>query len=285
MATFGQIRFDLSKLYPGADHDVLDSLIIEGYQTILDRLEWQRIEYTVDVAVPDEYNTGTVAVTNGSATITGTGTTWTSDMTGRMIRFAGQTLWYMFTYVSATSGTLSRAYEGDTATGTAYQINKNVVQISSNCRSINHIMGLQRTDKTMLPKDRNVYGPPTHWAPYMDSATDPPNVQIELFPIPEEAVGLIVEYSAELAPSSIDTSVSLLPWVRPAAVKAYVQAELCKTPAFLDLNAAQLHATTFEARLSEMRRIESEQIGPLKLSPPFTRTYSSWKYPKRYRPS
>jgi len=70
------------------------------------------------------YNTGTVNVTNGSTAITGIGTTWTPDMTGKLFisRISGCDVAYLFTYVSATSGTLSAPYECATVLGIEYQL-------------------------------------------------------------------------------------------------------------------------------------------------------------------
>lgn len=66
------------------------------------------------------YNTGTASFTNGSTTVTGTGTGWSAALIGRWIRCfetaTGQTdylgRWYKITAVnSATSLTISQAYE------------------------------------------------------------------------------------------------------------------------------------------------------------------------------
>ncbi len=68
------------------------------------------------------YNTGTVAVTNGSKNITGTGTTWTAAMTGRMFEVGGTGKRYKFTRTANTTGTIEPAYEGATASGQSYNI-------------------------------------------------------------------------------------------------------------------------------------------------------------------
>ena len=82
----------------------------------------------IDLSAAD-YTTGTIsAVTNGSATVTGSGTSWTSQMVGRYIRITysdaagtGDGLWYEIASVaSATSLTLVRNYGGTTiAAGSA----------------------------------------------------------------------------------------------------------------------------------------------------------------------
>lgn len=69
------------------------------------------------------YETGTVDATNNSATVTGTGTTFTAAMVGRKIRIDGQTGYYkILTFVSATEITLEAPYAGDTVTGKTFSI-------------------------------------------------------------------------------------------------------------------------------------------------------------------
>lgn len=95
------------------------------------------IEYTYFTKTPaltrDDYTTGSiVSATNGDATITGTGTTWTSAMVGRFIKIAqsdaitsGDGLYYEIASVtSATVLELKNNYTGTTFTGgtTSYNI-------------------------------------------------------------------------------------------------------------------------------------------------------------------
>lgn len=80
---------------------------------------------TIDLSQAD-YTTGTVAVTNGSPTITGTGTTFVANMVNRWIRVTapdGDEQWYQIkTFTSTTSLTLYNNYTGNTASGAAYTI-------------------------------------------------------------------------------------------------------------------------------------------------------------------
>lgn len=79
----------------------------------------------------DDFTTGSVvSATNGSKTITGTGTSWTALMNGRWIRIRGtngDNQWYQIaTRDSATSLTLEREYQGTTfsAATDAYTISE-----------------------------------------------------------------------------------------------------------------------------------------------------------------
>lgn len=70
------------------------------------------------------YKTGTVAVTNGSATVTGTGTAWSANVkVGEAFRLSGgQRLYEITAVVSDTELTISPAYMDTSQTGQAYEI-------------------------------------------------------------------------------------------------------------------------------------------------------------------
>lgn len=78
-----------------------------------------------------DYITGTVVATNGSKTITGSGTTFVPQMVGSWIKLSpaasattyGDGNWYEIgAYVSSTELTLVNAYEGATTLATSYTI-------------------------------------------------------------------------------------------------------------------------------------------------------------------
>lgn len=153
MPTLGEIRMQLSKTQPGLDQDVLDAWILEGLQFILGELNWQRLDVKTSVVIPAEYNAGTVALTQGSDVVTGSGTAFTEAMSGRLFRVLDESdAYYQFTQVSATEGTLDRPYEGDTATGLSYRINQNVFQAGADCRGIHSVDGLIRKAPSDLPQ-------------------------------------------------------------------------------------------------------------------------------------
>lgn len=84
------------------------------------------ITYNYKKRVPNlnaaDYTTGTVAITSGATTVTGSGTTWTSAMIGRSI-MTTDGLWYTISAVGgATSLTLATPYMGATISGATYTI-------------------------------------------------------------------------------------------------------------------------------------------------------------------
>lgn len=86
-------------------------------------LVYEAIDRDLSVA---KYTTGTVAVTNGSATVTGSGTTFTAAMVNRYFQITdadGDGLWYkVASYTSATVITLENYYQGSTDGSANYQI-------------------------------------------------------------------------------------------------------------------------------------------------------------------
>lgn len=70
-----------------------------------------------------QYNTGSVNVTNGSASVVGVDTQWDAGMVGGNFKVSGVAALYTVLAVnSATSLTLSTAYTGSTDTNANYQI-------------------------------------------------------------------------------------------------------------------------------------------------------------------
>lgn len=94
-------------------------------------------EYIKELPDLREYTTGTLAVTNGSTTFTGTGTNWDTNVAvGDFIRVDDNGKWYKVTAVgSATSITAvdpddgTSGYRGTTASGKAYTVCRAPVDI------------------------------------------------------------------------------------------------------------------------------------------------------------
>lgn len=83
---------------------------------------YEGMRETNRITIDEDYITGSVAVTSGSTTVTGTSTVWTSAMDGYKFKVLDTDEIYTLTYVSATSLTLDKAYKGDTDSGLDYII-------------------------------------------------------------------------------------------------------------------------------------------------------------------
>lgn len=72
-----------------------------------------------------DYSTGTVSVTQGSATVTGSGTSWSANVdAGMLLRVAGGQVYVVKSVGGNTSLTLDRPYLGAAAAGQAYTLKR-----------------------------------------------------------------------------------------------------------------------------------------------------------------
>lgn len=77
------------------------------------------------------YSTGTVSVTNGSKTVTGSGTTWNTLVdAGMLLQLGNGRVYPVASINSTTSLTLRDAYEGSTASGQSYTLH-NIYKITA----------------------------------------------------------------------------------------------------------------------------------------------------------
>ena len=93
--------------------------------------------YAVKITGKNPYTTGTIAVTNGGTTVTGTGTSWTTAMIGQYIFLSDY--WYLIDNVSTTTSlTIVDAYFGSDLSGNGYAIaDTNFAAILRNLTVIN----------------------------------------------------------------------------------------------------------------------------------------------------
>jgi len=82
---------------------------------------WHKAEASVTLKAP--YSTGTLSVTQGSTTVTGSGTTWDTTWNTPLLIRIGEGDPYLVTAVaSTTSLTLAEGYVGESDTGLSYEI-------------------------------------------------------------------------------------------------------------------------------------------------------------------
>jgi hypothetical protein len=279
--TWGQIRFELAKFCPGVDPQLLNQWIVGAYHRILDYRNWKGLEVDTFLQTVAIYETGTVAVTLGSTAVTGTGTTWTTAMSGRRFRVEGASVWYTFTRTGNTTGTLDRAYEGDTDAEASYRIFQNVYSLPAGVKliqlldnpSIGRPMDIE-TQATMsrISTGRVAYGEPQLYSPASDNSDTPPLKTVELYPIPIEAKGYPLQYQTIPTDfSGSNTSASPLPWVSDDAIVAFAKASLLRHGK--DYNGASEEEGIGRGYLTEMSEVENRRIGPtrIRMAERFTR--------------
>lgn len=297
--TYGALCLRLQKLLPGTDQELIEGWIQDRYTQILDKLSWKRQEAESTIQAPQSYTTGTISATQGSATITGVGTTWDPAMDGLMIRIDNKPEYYQFTYVTATSGALDRPFEASSATGLTYRIDQNIFLMPANARIIRAVRPLHNRgipleivtpgELNRLAAQRNFYGTPKYAAPTWDNFSDPPQLQLELFPVPDcpDSSSNLLSWSVDYIFDAADldpevTSASLLPFVRPAALIAGVTSSALMPRPGSDGNlaGAEAHDAEFNNLVAQMAQINAQQRGPqtIRLAPELRR-----QTPPRYR--
>lgn len=261
------------------DLKILDRYLNDRLQTIVRHNAWTRLKGEATLQTAAIYETGTVAITNGLTALILTGGTWTAGMTGREIRLQEDGPLYVFTRTADTTGTIDRAYEGETATEASYRILQRIYSLPSDLGSLTSIKvpftnldldqtGLEELDK--LDAARTSYGRPQTFTPIKDSSDTPPVPRIELWPIPEVSEGYPLRYQKRVARIT-STSTYIPDWISTECLFAGVEADLLALAK--DYNGAQAKEQKFGQLLSEMLKEDCRRRVPqqLRMADRFTR--------------
>lgn len=275
--TFGSIQFELAHFakanqLPAVDAELLKAWINEAYNNILDARQWKGLETRTVLQTVATYRTGSAAITNGATAVTGTGTTFTAAMSGRRFRIAGSLETYTFAYLSATTATLDRPFEGATITGGSFEIFANVYGLPDRVKLIT-LMRNTRINKYMeLITEENLnqadasrlsIGEPYFYMPGPHSGGEGTALirQVEIYPAPEVAIGLLYTYiKLPLEFSGSNNSTEILGWVDPRAViagaKALMQAHV------KDYAGAAAEKAIQSVARGTMNQVETDTVGP-----------------------
>lgn len=276
--TYGQLKFRMLKAFPGLDLDLLEGWIGDVYQEILGALSWSRLTVEGILETTAQYVTGTAAVSLGSQTVVLTGGTWTAAMNGLAFRTPPGVEYYEFTFLNATTGSLDRPYEGPSSAAAGYTIFQNVYPLPSNCRLLNDdafnskLGPMKRFSHGQLQAIApwsNVSGVPQAWASYMDNGASPPQMQVELFPVPLIAVGLPFTYIADADPLSA-ASAPFQVWMQSTALVEGVTGKILAAKG--DYMGAEMHAKDAQTAVGIMAMTEAQGMAPaqMQLDPYYT---------------
>jgi hypothetical protein len=271
--TYGDLKFRLSQMFPGVSLDIIEGFINDRYAEVLGELPWSRLNVQAVLSLTAPYTTGTVAVTQGSASIALTGGAWDSTMTGRGFRVAGQSEYYQFSFSSSTAATLDRPFEGVTAAAAGYSVFQAVYPLPADCRLLEgncfaapgfgELTRTTHVEIDAFDPGRLVVGAPTKFAVYMDDSNAiPPQMQVEVWPVPNVSMGLPFTYASDAGDLASTTTV-LQAWLQPAAL---VEGSIGKIKAFLkDYTGAAFHGVAAKAALMNMRTSEAQGLAPAKM--------------------
>jgi len=271
--TYGQLKFRLTKAFPGVDLDLIEGWIDDRYAEILGELPWSRQNVQSVLSTVAPYCTGTVVLESGSNAVSLTGGAFTAAMTGMAFRVTGEDDIYGFTYVDATDGTLDRNYEGSLALapGAAYTIFQHIYVMPPDCRMLEDtafanfsqgpMLRMTRGQLNQSEPNRASLDTPAIWSSYMDDGSTPPRIQVELFPVPDKVYGIPFTYVSD--PGGLTgsaTSTILQVWMQPAAL---VEGVTARIKAHLkDYAGAQLAGVLAKAAVANMRSSEAQGMAP-----------------------
>lgn len=278
--TVGKLKLRMLKQFPGTDLDVLEGFISDRYGEIIQELAWSRLNISAILQTVAPYVAGTVTVAAGSSNITLTGGAWTAQMSDRFFRVGGRAEFYGFHYVSATTGLLDRPYEGPSNLAAGYKVYQSIYSLPPDVRILpedgmsGEFGPLTRTDwaeLNVISPTRSAFGAPKWWAPRMDDSNTPPGMQVELYPIPDQAYTIPYEYVGEVATPN-GTSAAFQVWMEPAtALVEGVTAKILRLRG--EYTGAQIAMAEAARTLKVMRANEAQRMGTaqMKMGSHYTR--------------
>jgi len=270
--TLGAFRLRVSKTPVGAsvDPDVLNGEINDCVERICRAFPWTRLKQQSVLQTVAEYTTGTVDIALGATSGTGTGTTFTTAMTGRFIRLSNLLPPYIFTFVSTTSFTIDRPFEGATLDDAGFKIYQSIFELPATLESISSLrnltFGYDLNPETREWLDRNAaaryaYGQPAMYVPAEDSAAG--LQQIELYPAPIVSQGLGMDWRTQpplFDLENLDTDDTFPDWFSMPAVMAGVLASLYRLQGEQAL--AQMEEARFLMLVREMQSEDARRMPP-----------------------
>jgi len=254
-----------------ADPELVNQWMQYRYASVLERAPWPFLIKEATFNTVGEVTAGTVTLTLNSGTVTETTSNangWSSALTGRYFRRDGDNEFYEisgFDNLNPDTLTLERVYEGSSGTVLGYSIFQRLYAVEAT--DVREIIWMSRIDvPEPLDKvgqseidyifpNRTTLGNPEVWAP---AGRDSSNLlRFELYPIPDEAHGILYHY-IQSAPSLADGSSTILPQVNVGLLRSGILADYwswrcarADTPPFAIIKSQAFEAE-FEKRLQEM---------------------------------
>jgi hypothetical protein len=103
----GKVLLLNGRFYPTSDITLYSGIYLEGQTAQSTIIDFGGQAYGIKAVGSDAYSAGTITVVNGSASVTGAGTSWTTAMIGRSILLSG--IWYPILDVNAGTQTITIA--------------------------------------------------------------------------------------------------------------------------------------------------------------------------------
>lgn len=217
--TYANIKAEvLGKI--GIDDDDVGDVVDQALNDVLQEIcqaynfSWLYGDSSFITVLP--YETGTVQLTEGSATATGSSTVWTSGMAGRKLRCEDAT--YVVSSASTTSITLSTNYAGAGGSGLTYKIYQDEYSLASDvedvlsCRQENNPQKLTKKGIEEMDQywpQRNSFGYPSIYSIIGYDSTS--YMKAAVYPIPNQARNVYYRYKKRVTEMSASTDTPIIP--------------------------------------------------------------------------
>lgn len=266
--TWGEIRQLVTEDCPEQTPPFKINQAIRGaYLDILNDRRWTGLKQKSVVSLLPQLSFS-CSVTKGSTAVTLVTGTWTALITGQLFRAVGAVESYGITWESASTGTLSREWAGDTGAITA-EIFQPIVELPDAAKSIYSITDLTNgrllkryDDLDQVDPARRQRGQVQGWSLYLDAsqwdvndyAIAPEVRRVEIYPIPLVAARLAIQYSAAVPTfTGRNTRESPLRWVSTTAI---IHSAISR------ITRAEADAALAQGALEQMHRDENIRVGP-----------------------
>ena len=191
---------------------------------IASRANFEWLYKRVNVQTIVDKTAGTVAVTNGTTTVTGTSTAFAAADKRSFIQLEGDTNWYEVTVVASQVLTIGSTFQGATLTAGTYTLRTVYYDLPTDLFKVFDVrqtntplkltqLGVWTTD--LYRPDVNTTGNPTGYYLFRNSpdvaATASKQRQISFYPAPDDEYNIEIRYFLEQADLSADGDIPYLP--------------------------------------------------------------------------
>jgi hypothetical protein len=291
------IRAYVTRLSPTQfDTATANAIVNDAYLQVARRRPWKFLEKQIPLFTSTIYATGTVSLTAGSATVTGSGTTFTAAMVGKYLQVGSRQPIRVTAYTSATSITIAANWGEANVSGAAYSIIQLRFALPSDADRVVRLVGplweLQRKDLTLIDAIdpyRSMTGPPLVFCEVANYG--PGSKEIEIWPIPNTADTYTLTYRVQVPVLVSDSDV---PYLSEDIIAALAQSMACGILAgrtgdqmWLALidKYALAHQQMYEAMVVEDQRmkgslpvwLDSDDIMTGYTDPMFAKWYMMWQ--------
>lgn len=183
----------------------------QAFQRIAYALPWDEMVTEQKIVTVAPYTTGTVTFTNGSAVVTGSGTTFAAAVAGRKIALAlGGPYYRILTRDSATQVTLTENYAEATVSGASYTIFQDEYDLAATTHSIEAVWPMEDESAPLVWAEQNRLEPlwalgvstgtPAAWG--LAAQTTPNTPRVRILPVPDAAYRIVFRYRKKWTPLS-----------------------------------------------------------------------------------